>query len=96
MIYLAITINALWSLYSPASQALMSARVSPEHQGRLQGALGGIHAVTAIFSPAVFPLTFAWAIGPGSPWQEPGAPFWLAAEVLLVALGACWRVTRAG
>jgi DHA1 family tetracycline resistance protein-like MFS transporter len=73
MIYGGILLNALWSLYSPAATALMSARVDADAQGRLQGSLAGMHAVTAIIAPALFPLTFAWAIAPGAPWPQPPA-----------------------
>ncbi|HEX7928933.1 MAG TPA: MFS transporter [bacterium] len=86
MIYGGIVLNALWSLFGPASSALMSRRVEADAQGRLQGALGGLHAVTAIGATAIFPLTFAWAIAPGSPFPHAGAPFMLGSALLGLAL----------
>jgi DHA1 family tetracycline resistance protein-like MFS transporter len=94
MIYAAIVVNSLWSLYSPAATALMTKRVDADAQGRLQGALAGMHAITAVVAPAIFPLTFAWAIAPGAPWPQPGAPFLLAAGLLGLALLMAARVTR--
>jgi DHA1 family tetracycline resistance protein-like MFS transporter len=47
-----------------------------------------LRSVTGLIGPAVFTTTFAWLIG----WL-PGAPFLLAAALLIVAAGVTWIVT---
>jgi DHA1 family tetracycline resistance protein-like MFS transporter len=87
---------ALWGLTGPSTQALMSRRVSPSEQGRLQGALSSLQGIAGLIGPGVFTLTFAYCIAPQRGWELPGAPFLLAALLLLggMAMGA-WA-TREG
>ena len=93
VLWMGVPIAALWGAYGPASQGLMTRRVSPSEQGQLQGALSSILGITGMIGPALFTLTFARAISvPHPAW--PGAPFLLAAALVAVALGLAWRVTR--
>lgn len=84
--WLGIPVNALWGLASPASQTLMTKRLGPSEQGRLQGALASLMAVAGIVGPTIFTRTFAYAIDPSHDVHLPGAPFFVSA--LLVAAGA--------
>jgi DHA1 family tetracycline resistance protein-like MFS transporter len=66
----------------------MSRRVSESQQGQLQGANSSSRSITGLIGPAIFTTTFAWLLG----WL-PGAPFLLAALLLVVAAGVTWLVT---
>lgn len=76
-----IPIMAMWGLYGPSAQGMMTRRVAPNEQGRLQGALSSVTGITGIVGPGVFSFTFATLIR-----VMPGAPFVLAS--LLLATGA--------
>ncbi|MBY0508878.1 MAG: TCR/Tet family MFS transporter [Rhodospirillaceae bacterium] len=93
VLWMGIPVAALWGLYGPASQGLMTRRVDPSAQGQLQGALSSILGITGMIGPALFTLTFARAIStPES--ALPGAPFLLASALVAAALVLAWRVTR--
>lgn len=93
VLWMGIPIAALWGLYGPASQGLMTRRVDPTEQGQLQGALSSILGITGMIGPALFTLTFARAISAPDPLL-PGAPFLLASALVAAALVLAWRVTR--
>ena len=92
--WLGIPLMALWGLASPSALGLMSRRVGPSEQGRLQGANSSIMGIANMVGPGLFTQTFALAIGAGSAWHLPGAPFVLSAGLLAVAATAAWVVTR--
>jgi DHA1 family tetracycline resistance protein-like MFS transporter len=81
-----IPVMALWGLTAPAAQGLMSRRVSAAEQGRLQGANSSVMGLTGLIGPALFTGIFAHFIAPGSGWHLPGAPYLLAALLLIAAL----------
>jgi DHA1 family tetracycline resistance protein-like MFS transporter len=89
-----IPVMALWGFANPSALALMSARVSPQEQGQVQGANGSIAGIANMIGPGLFTQIFAAAISPDRSWQFPGAPFALAALMLLAAMVIAWRVTR--
>ncbi len=89
-----IPIMALWGFYGPAAMGLMTERVSRSEQGMLQGALAGVAGITGIIGPRMFAETFALFIGPSRPWHMPGAPYLLAALLLVAAFAIAWRVAR--
>ena len=95
MFCLGIPFAALWALAGPSSQALMTRRMDPSEQGRLQGALAGLRGVSGMLGPGVFTATFAAGIRPGAGWHVPGAAFLLAALLLAVDVGVAAVVTRA-
>lgn len=92
---LGVPVMALWGLASPTAGGLMSKRVSASEQGQLQGANSSIQGVANLVAPVIFALLFAYAIGQGREWNLPGAPFLLAALLLVAAAGLAWHVTRA-
>jgi MFS transporter, DHA1 family, tetracycline resistance protein len=92
--WLGIPLLALWGLESPASLALMSRLVGASEQGQLQGANASIAGIANLFGPGLFTLTFAYAIGPGSHFNLPGAPFLIATLLLAAAAAAAWSATR--
>jgi DHA1 family tetracycline resistance protein-like MFS transporter len=86
-----IPFGALWGFAGPAAQALMTKKVEPGEQGRLQGALAGLRGLTGMIGPPVFTSIFVLFIGTHSPRPVPGAPFLLAAGLLLIGfLIAFW------
>lgn len=89
-----IPVMALWGLANPALQSLMSRRVSSAEQGQLQGANASLVATAGLFGPALFTQVFAAFIGPRAGAHLPGAPFILAAALLLVAGAIGWAATR--
>jgi DHA1 family tetracycline resistance protein-like MFS transporter len=87
MVFLAgVPALAFWGLASPAAQGLMTARVPPDEQGRLQGAVSSLMGVSALMGPLLFTQSFAVAIGPARGLGVPGAPFLLASSLLALAL----------
>jgi len=87
----AIPVMALWGLANPALQGLMTQRVAATEQGRLQGANGSLQGIAQLVGPAIFTGTFAAFIASHRSWQIAGAPFLLAAVLLLVAAAIAAR-----
>jgi len=83
---IAIPINCLWALAGPPSTSMMTQHVSPSEQGQLQGALGSVRSIAMIVGPSIFSMTFAAFIATGRSFQLPGAPWYLAALLLLAAM----------
>ena len=91
---LGIPLMNLWGLAGPTAQGLMSVHVTPQEQGQLQGAVQCIRGLTALIGPGLFTVVFAMAIKPSVRVHLPGAPFLLAAAILLSALPVAAAVTR--
>ena len=92
---LAVPVFALIGFYSPAAQQILTRRVGPSEQGELQGANSSVMGIAGLLGPGLFTLTFAYFIRP-TVWKIPGAPFLLAALLMVVATGLAWRVTAPG
>jgi DHA1 family tetracycline resistance protein-like MFS transporter len=92
MFFAAIAVNSLWSLARPTSQSLMTRRVSASEQGELQGAIASIRGIGMIIGPQIFAVTFAYFISPKH--RMPGAPWYLAASLLLASLLIAWAVAK--
>jgi DHA1 family tetracycline resistance protein-like MFS transporter len=84
--WLGIPVMALWGVAGAAIQALMTQLVRPDQQGQLQGATSSVQSASQLVGPFLFTLTFAYFIGPQAPLKLPGAPFFLASALLLLAL----------
>ena len=83
---------ALWAIAEPAMQGSMSRLVGAEEQGRLQGANASVQSIAQLIGPFLFTMTFAFFIGASAPMALPGAPFLLAAALLLAAMAAATRL----
>src|SRR5262249_37042001 len=97
-IWIAIPIGALWGFYTPAAQTLWRQSVPANHQGQLQGALGSMMGIAMIIAPLLYPQVFAAAIDFNTAHPLPsvpllGAPFFVAAFLLMCALAIIWRAT---
>jgi DHA1 family tetracycline resistance protein-like MFS transporter len=82
------------SLAWPTAQGMMSHHVSASEQGQMQGAINGLRSLAGLIGPAMFTVVFAKAITPGFPLQLPGAPFYLAAFMVVLSLLTAVVVTR--
>jgi DHA1 family tetracycline resistance protein-like MFS transporter len=92
--WLSIPLLALWGFANAASLGLMSRLVGPSEQGQLQGANSSLMGIANLIGPGIFTQAFALFLAPGTPWHQPGAPFLLAALLLLVAAAMAWSATR--
>jgi len=85
-IWLAIPVAALWGLFGPSAQSFMTQRVHPSQQGQLQGALNSLRGVSGLIGPILFTSSLAAVISRSGPSGMLGAPFFVAAVLLLVAM----------
>jgi DHA1 family tetracycline resistance protein-like MFS transporter len=89
--WLGIPLMSLWGVSGAAIQSFMTKRVAPDQQGQLQGANSSVQSISQLLGPSVFTLTFAYFIGAQTPLRLPGAPFFLASALVLMALGIAAR-----
>jgi len=89
-----IFVMNLWSLSGPAAQGMMTHRVSSSEQGELQGAISSMRAIAMLIGPGLFSFTFAWFINAQHGWVLPGAPWYLAALLLFVAMLMAFTVEQ--
>ena len=75
-----------WTIAQPAVQALMSRSVPANEQGLLQGALASMLNLTSIAGPPIWTALFGYFVSSAAPIIVPGAAFFAAAGVFVVAL----------
>jgi MFS transporter, DHA1 family, tetracycline resistance protein len=85
-------VSALWAIAAPATQALITRRVGPEVQGRIQGALMSLVSIAGIVAPTIFAGSFGYFVAPETEVHLPGVPFLIAALILFGALLVARRV----
>lgn len=90
----AVPLIALWGVANPAMNSIMSRFVDPTSQGKLQGAISSIRALTSMPAPIVFSQIFAMAISPTARFHVPGAPYFLASALLFASCLLAAYVTR--
>ena len=90
----AIPLLALWGLAGPSAQALITARVDPDEQGRVQGAVTSFVSFAGIGAPFGFAWVFASGLREGGAAYLPGAAFLLAALLLAGAGALAFAVSR--
>lgn len=94
-IVLALTpVAALGGIITPALNGMMSARVAPDAQGELQGALTSATALAMIIAPMSMTWTFAQFTAPDAAISLPGAPFLLAAALVVIGLAVILSTPR--
>ena len=84
--WLGIPVMSLWGVSGAAIQSLMTKEVAADEQGQLQGASSSVQSVSQLLGPFLFTLTFAYFIGAQAPMQLPGAPFFLASALVVLAV----------
>ena len=90
----AIPFIALWGVAGPAMQSLMSQRVDASSQGKLQGAINSLRALTGMAGPVLFTQVFSASIGKNAWVHVPGLAYFLAAGLLVGAMGVAVVVIR--
>jgi len=84
---LALTpITALGGVVTPALQALLSRQAPDDSQGELQGVLSSLSALAMITAPLAMTAIFAHFTAPDAVIFAPGAPFLLAAILVVAAI----------
>jgi len=95
LFWLGIPVMALWGVAGAAAQAITTRLVRPEQQGQLQGATTSVNSIAQLLGPFLFTLSFAYFIGNSAPFKLPGAPFFLAAALLSLALAvSIWTLSK--
>lgn len=79
-------ITALGGVVTPALQAILSRNTPENAQGELQGVLASLSAIAMITAPLIMTTTFATFTAASAPLYSPGAPFLLAAALMLVCV----------
>jgi DHA1 family tetracycline resistance protein-like MFS transporter len=90
---LSFPFGALSAFVAPALNSLMSARVSAEQQGQLQGANGAITSLTGLVGPLLYTGVFAWAVASGRETLI-GVSFYIASTMVVIAWLASIHVLR--
>ena len=90
----AIPFIALWGVAGPAMQSLMSQKVDASSQGKLQGAINSLRALTGMAGPLLFTQVFSAVISKNARVHLPGAPYFLAGTLLVAAMVVAVMVTR--
>jgi DHA1 family tetracycline resistance protein-like MFS transporter len=92
--WIGVPVMALWGIATPSLQTMMTRLVQPTEQGRLQGALASLMGLASLIGPTVFTQTFAVFIGERADVGLPGAPFLLAALLVIAGMALAWRTTQ--
>jgi MFS transporter, DHA1 family, tetracycline resistance protein len=94
--WIGIPVMSLWGVSGAAIQSLMTKLVAADQQGQLQGATASVQSVSQLVGPFLFTLTFAYFISDQAPVKLPGAPFFLASVLVLLAFAvAAGTLSRA-
>ncbi len=89
-----VPILAMWGLANPACQSLMTRKVGPTEQGRLQGASNSLNGMANIIAPTIFAGVFERYAAPGHALYLSGTPFLLSGVALIAAFVTAFLVTR--
>ncbi len=79
-------ISALGGITGPALQGISSGATPSDQQGELQGVFTSLNALAMILAPLVMTWVFGYFTAPGAPVYFPGAPFLLAAVLMVAAV----------
>lgn len=89
-----IPVISIWNVSMPAAQSMMTHRVSEREQGELQGAIQSMRSITFIIGPFMFSWVFSFFIDPKHGFDLPGAPYYLAAALLFIAMIMSTRIEK--
>jgi MFS transporter, DHA1 family, tetracycline resistance protein len=79
-------VTALGGVVTPALQAIASRAAPADAQGELQGVFSSLNAIAMITAPLIMTTTFATFTAPDASIFAPGAPFLLAAVLMLACV----------
>lgn len=94
MMFVFLIPYCLGGISGPGLQAIISGSVPANEQGELQGSLTSIISITSIVGPLVMSNLFAFFTGPIKPFYFPGAPFMLAAVLMLLSCFFAYKTLR--
>ena len=94
MMFMFLIPYCLGGISGPGLQAIISGSVPANEQGELQGSLTSIISITSIVGPLVMSNLFAFFTGPIAPFYFPGAPFMLAALLMLLSCFFAYKALR--
>lgn len=94
LLLMGIPIAALASVGLPALQGIMSRRVADDAQGELQGISSSLTSLAHVLAPLVMTQAFAYFSADHAPLYLPGAPFLLAAVLMVLSLGVFMNSRR--
>jgi DHA1 family tetracycline resistance protein-like MFS transporter len=94
MVFVFLIPYCLGGISGPGLQAIISGTVPANEQGELQGSLTSIISITSIVGPLVMSNLFAFFTGPIAPFYFPGAPFMLAAVLMLLSCFFAYKALR--
>ena len=86
MFFACTILFGLMGFFSASIQGVMSKSLATNEQGQLSGTFSSLNGIAGMIGPTLFTEVFRWTIVPGTSTYFPGAPFALAATVLVVAL----------
>ena len=85
---------AIMSFMQPGLQGLMTRKVGPMEQGRLQGANQSLQGIASVLGPVVFNGVFAWAVRNDAKLHMPGLPILIAGALMFLAFLLALRVAH--
>ncbi len=94
MMFAVIVPFCVGGLATPALQGIISNEVPQNAQGELQGALTSLISFSAIFGPPMMTNLFGYFTSEVAPFYFPGAPFFLGA--ILVTVAIIWATKSLG
>jgi len=78
----------------PALQSMVSQQYGADEQGAIQGALSSIQNLTGIAGPPLLTALFGYATSPERIHPLPGAPFFFAATLAVLAAALSYKTIR--
>lgn len=85
MMYLFIVPYCLGGISGPALQGLTTSKVAKNEQGELQGVITIINSITVIIGPLIFSYVFYHFTHKNTNMYFPGAPYIMAAVLMLIS-----------
>lgn len=85
---------AFANFVQPGLQGLMTRRVQPNEQGRLQGANQGLQGIASVLGPIIYGTIFAWSVHHDRTLHMPGLAILVASGLLALALILAIKVGR--
>jgi len=95
MVFVIILFGSIGGLAVPAVQSLISNSVGDDEQGAMQGAITSLESIAGIIGPLLATNLFSYFIAPDRSLKVPGAPFFAAALIGLVAFFLAFKARTA-
>lgn len=92
MMYALMLPFALGSIVTPAVRGILANQVPANAQGELQGAISSLMSLTAIVAPLFMTQLFGYFASDAARIYFPGAPFFAAGVLVLIAIAVFERV----